>query len=142
MNLKLIALLPLSVVLAIGSACVWDDPPVVATVNLARTEGNLSEVDGCLRINGSPGSIGDAIVWQKDVLTVERRGDTVDIYAGIYAGNVSDGESPIASLRLGDSLIGGGRGIGPEMADEHAGAGFSERCPGPYWLLGMVSVGR
>ena len=126
--------LSLSALLVIGSACVWDDPPVKATVYVVKIEGKLSEVGGCLRINGSPGSKGDAIVWQKDVLAIERRGDTVDIYAG----EVSDGEAPIASWRLGDLLIGGGRTIGPEIADEHAGAGFSERCEGPYWFMGSV----
>ena len=130
-------LIPLSLsalLLIIGFACVRDDPPVVARVYLVRIEGKLSEVDGCLRINGSPGSIGDAIVWQKDVLAIERRGDTVDIYAG----EVSDGEAPIASWRLGDPLIGGGRSIGPEIANEHAGTGFSERCEEPYWLMGSI----
>ena len=119
---------------ALGSACVWDDPPVEVTVYVVGIEGKLSEVGGCLRIDGSSGSIGYAIVWQKDVLEIERRGDTVDIYKG----EVSDGEAPIASWRLGDPLIGGGRPIGPEIADEHAGTGFSERCEGSYWLMGSV----
>ena len=116
----------------VGSACTSDDPPFVVTVMAAKFEGILIEEDGCLRTTDSTG--GDAIVWQKDVLAIKRRGDTVDIYKG----EVDDGEDPIASWRLGDLLIGGGGAISPEIADEHAGAGFSERCEGPYFLLGSV----
>ncbi len=123
-----------ALLLVIGSACVWDAPPVVPTVYVAGIEGILIEEDGCLRIDGSSESIGYAIVWQKDVLAIERRGDTVDIYKG----EISDGETPIASWRLGDPLFGGGRTIGPEIADEHAGVGFSERCEGPYWFMGSI----
>ena len=104
--------------------------PVVVTVMAAAIGGSLAEEDGCLRINRSRDSIGSAIVWQKDVLRIERRGDMVDIF--------DRSEAPIATWRLGDMIRGGGGSIGPEVADLHAGAGFSERCEGPYFLLGSV----
>ena len=124
------ALLSLSVLLLLlSSACGSDDPPVVATVNTALAYGTLIEEDGCLRITGSSGTGGTGIVWQKDVLEVERRGDTVRIFAG---------DRQLVTWRLGDEIRGGGRGADAQLADEHAGTGFSERCPGPYWLLGSV----
>ncbi len=118
----------------VGFACTSDDPPFVVTVMAAQVGGILIEEDGCLRTTDSSGTAGKAIVWQKDVLTIERQEDTVNIYQG----EISDGEAPIASWRLGDLVIGGGGMIGPEIADEHAGAGFSERCEGPYSLIGSV----
>ena len=131
----LLSLPALLLLLIFGSACISDDPPAVVTVFAAEISGILVEVDGCLRITGPSGTGGSAIVWQKDVFRIERRGDTVDIYRG----GVSEGEAPIASWRLGDPLIGGGGVIRrPEVVDNHAGVGFSERCEGPYWLLGSV----
>ena len=118
----------------VGFACTSDDPPFVVTVMAAKVGGILIEEDGCLRITDSSGIGGNAIVWQNDVLAIEWQGDTVDIYKG----EVDDGEAPIASWRLGDLVIGGGGVIRPEIADEHAGAGFSERCEGPYSLIGSV----
>ncbi len=126
----------LALLLIIGFACGSDDPPVIITVMAAEISGFLEEEDGCLRITGPSGTGGDAIVWQKDVLAIERRGDTVDIYAG----EVSDGEAPIASWRLGDPIIGGGGYLHSRthVVDEHAGPGFREMCEGPYFLLGSV----
>lgn len=131
----------LTLLMIIASACGSadpDDPLVEATVMAAAISGILVEEDSCLRVDRypNPGSItpSTTIVWQKHVLTIERRGDLVDIYKG----EVSDGEAPIASWRLGDEIIGGGGSISRRIADEHAGAGFSERCEGPYFLLGDV----
>ena len=137
--------IPLSLsalLMIIASACGLDGPddrPVEPTVMAAEISGFLEEENGCLRVRiyPNPGSKAPttAIVWQKDVLAIERRGDTVDIYAG----EVSDSEAPIASWQLGDEIRGGGGSISRRIADEHAGAGFSERCEGPYFLVGDVS---
>ena len=118
----------------LASACGSDDPPVKVTVMTAGISGTFIEEDGCLRVIGSSGTGGSAIVWQKEVLEIERRGDVVDIYAG----GVRDGEAPVATWRLGDAIRGGGGGIRAQTADDHAGAGYSERCEGPYFLLGSV----
>ena len=119
----------------IGFACGSDDPPVKITVLAADISGILVEEDGCLRISG--GSTGGwAIVGQKTIYDrIERRGDEV-LFGRV---NPSDGTTTIkAILRLGDEIDGGGGGVRPEIADLHEGAGFSERCPGPYWLLGNI----
>ena len=125
--------------LAVGSvdirrfACDLDDSSLNSNevvVMTAAISGILAEEDGCLRITGPSGTGGDAIVWQKDVLRIERRGDMVDIF--------DRSDAPLATWRLGDTIRGGGGEIRAQTADDHAGAGFSERCPGPYWLLGMV----
>ena len=126
--MKLIALLPLSALLVVLAFACSSDERVVITVMAARIGGILTEEDGCLRITGSDSDSGTAIVWQKDALEVERRGDTFQIIKGDQS----------VTWRLGDEIVGGGGGIRARIADEHAGAGFSERCPGPYWLLGMV----
>ena len=131
MNLKRTALLSLSALLMIiGSACVSDDPPVEVTVMTARISGTFIEEDGCLRVTGPSGTGGDAIVWQKEVLEIERRGDAVDIF--------KPNGTRITTWRLGDKIRGGGGSISRRIVDEHAGAGFSERCEGPYFLLGLV----
>ena len=130
MNYSVLPLL-LALLIFVGFACGSDDPPVVVTVLAAAIGGSLIEEDGCLRIGDSSGS--DAIVWQRDVLEVERQGNTFQI--------IESDKQPV-TWRLGDEISGGGGQIGAQIADEHAGAGFSERCPGPYWLLGIVGVPR
>ena len=142
-TLMLRSLIPLSlaaVLMIIASSCDSDGPDdrlVEPTVMAAEISGFLEEENGCLRVrrHPNPGSKAPttAIVWQKDVLAIER-GDRVDIYAG----EVSDSEAPIASWQLGDEIRGGGGSISRRIADEHAGAGFSERCEGPYFLVGSV----
>ena len=97
----------------------------------AAIGGILIEEDGCLRVAGPSGTGGDAIVWQKDVLRIERRRDTVDIFGAVSG-------TPITTWRLGDTIRGGGGLTGPQVADEHVGAGFSERCEGPYFLMGAA----
>lgn len=98
----------------------------------AEISGILVDEDGCLRVDTRPGTNVEkkVIVWQKDVLSIERRGIAVDLFGG--------GETPITTWRLGDEIRGGGGSISRQIAGEHAGAGFSERCEGPYFLLGSV----
>ena len=138
-NINFSAPLSLSaLLLIIVSACGSDDPSrnsVIVTVMAAEIEGILIEEDGCLRINGSrPAS--RAIVWQKDVLAVERQGDALLIDVLGYGPDRQP--LPTITWRLGDEIRGGGGLTGAQVADEHAGAGFSERCEGPYWLLGAA----
>ena len=76
-------------VLIIGSACASDDPspnPVIVTVMTAEIGGILAEEDGCLRITDSSGIGGDAIVWQKDIFEIERRGNML-LIADLYDEN-------------------------------------------------------
>ena len=96
----------------------------------AGISGMLAEEDGCLRVSGPSGTGGAAIVWQKDVLRIERRGNTVNIF--------NEGGATIATWRLGDEIQGGGGYTSAQIADDHAGARFSERCEGPYFLMGIV----
>ncbi len=119
-----------ALLLILASACGSDDPPVKVTVMTAGISGTFIEEDGCLRVTGQSGTGGDAIVWQKEVLEIERRGDAFDIF--------KPSGTRIATWRLGDEIRGGGGSIRRRIADEHAGAGFSERCEGPYFLLGLV----
>ena len=98
----------------------------------AEIGGILAEEDGCLRITDSSGTGGDAIVWQKDIFEIERRGNML-LIADLYDENAQ----PV-TWQLGDMVRAGGGEIRAQTADVHAGAGFSERCPGPYWIVGMV----
>ena len=107
---------------------------VEATRVLALIEGILAEEDGCLRITES-GTGGDAIVWQKDVFSIERRGDAV-LIVDLFGTNGQP--SPTVIWRLGDMIRAAGGTTGLQGADDHAGAGFSERCAGPYSLVSMV----
>lgn len=101
-------------------------PPVMT----AAIGGILVEENGCLRITDPTG--GDAIVWQKDVLKIERQGDTLLI------ARLHDENAQTVTWKLGDMVRGGGGEIRARIADDHAGAGFSERCPGPYFMVGTV----
>ena len=107
---------------------------VEATRVLALIEGILAEENDCLRITES-GTGGDAIVWQKEVFGIERRRDAV-LIVDLFGSNGQP--SPTVIWRLGDEISAAGRVITSEGADEHAGAGFSEKCPGPYWMVSRV----
>ena len=103
--------------------------------------GILTEEDGCLRVKADydpPNSQGRSLVWQKDIFEVERRADTL-VIVDLFGQNGQP--SPPVTWRLGDMIRGGGGAIdGPsdDFVDDHAGAGFSERCAGPYFLVSMV----
>ena len=134
-----LVLLSLSaLLLIIVFACGSDDPRrdlLGVTRIAAEVTGILTEDNDCLRINATPGSIGYAIVWQKDVFSVERRGNAVLI---VDLNPPVGPPSPTVIWRLGDEIFAGGGATTPEGADYHAGAGFSERCAGPYSLVSMV----
>ena len=108
---------------------------VEATRIVGGVFGTLVEKGGCLRLAGSSGTGGYAIVWQKDIFNIERRGDAVLI---VDLFGPSGRPSPTVIWRLGDEIRAAGGETSSEGADDHAGAGFSERCPGPYTLVSMV----
>ena len=114
---------------------------VEATRTTSELTGILTEEDGCLRVKADydpPKSQGRALVWQKDIFEVERRADTL-VIVDLFGQN-GQPSSPV-TWRLGDMIRGGGGVIdGPsdDFVDDHAGAGFSERCAGPYFLVSMV----
>ena len=128
--LSLLALLLLS----ISSACVSDDRVVVTRLT-AELSGILTEEDGCLRVIG-PDSYSPAPVWHKEIFKTERREDAVLIVELLPNGQQS--QSPTVVWRLGDMISGGGGATSSEGADDHAGAGFSERCAGPYFVVHSV----
>ena len=103
--------------------------------------GILTEENGCLRVKSdhdAPDSQGQALVWQKDIFEVERRADTL-VIVDLFGQNGQP--SPPVTWRLGDMIRGGGGAIeGPsyDYLDDHAEAGFSERCAGPYFLVSIV----
>ncbi len=101
----------------------------------ASLDGVLTEENGCLRVTSVYGteSIDQTIVWQRGIFEVERRGDALQIVDLIGR---SGQPSPPVTWRLGEMIRGGGGVI--DLPDDHAGIGFSERCPGPYFLVSMV----
>ena len=108
---------------------------------LSSLTGILTEANGCLRVKSdhdAPESRGQALVWQKGIFEVERRADTlviVDLFGQ------SGQPSPPVTWRLGDMIRGAGGAIeGPSYGylDDHAEAGFSDRCAGPYFLISIV----
>ena len=103
----------------------------------AQIEGILTEENGCLRVTSDHDREpqGRALVWQKPLFKIERRGDNV-LIVDLFGPNRQP--APTVIWRLGDMIRGGGGVIGPAGADDHAGAGFSERCAGPYFLVSMV----
>ncbi len=132
------ALLSLSALLVIlGSACTLEtERPRVITVMTAELIGTLTEENGCLRVTSREGSESMALVWQKDTyFNIERQEDLVLI---VDQFDPNDRPPPTVMWRLGDMVRGGGGMTGAQVSDEHAGAGFSERCPGPYFLVGSV----
>ena len=108
---------------------------------LSLLTGILTEENGCLRVKSdhdAPKSQGQALVWQKDIFEVERRADTL-VIVDLFGQNGQP--SPPVTWRLGDMIRGGGGAIeGPsyDYLDDHAEAGFSERCAGPYFLVSIV----
>ena len=118
--------------LIIGCACVSDDK-VVTTRLTAEIDGILVNEGGCLRVKGSD-SYSRAPVWHKEIFKTERRGDAVLIVELSPNGQ----PSPAVIWRLGDMIRGGGGATSSEGADDHAGAGFSERCAGPYFVVHSV----
>ena len=139
MRMTLLFLFPLSALLLIvGSACDSDDPQrVVVTRWTAEIEGILTEENGCLRVTSDHDREpqGQALVWQKSLFNIERRGDNV-LIVDLFGPNRQP--APTVIWRLGDMIRGGGGVIGPAGADDHTGAGFSERCVSPYFLVSMV----
>ena len=130
------ALLSLSALLMIiGSACGSDDPPRSPTRVTAKLDGILAEENGCLRVIVPYSERSRALVWQKDIFKIERRGDAVLI---VDLNPPNGRPSPTVIWRLGDMIRAGGGASGPEGADRHAGAGFSERCAGPYFMVSML----
>ena len=127
--------------LIVGSACGSDDPRrVVVTRWAAQIEGILTEENGCLRVTSDHDREpqGRALVWQKPLFKIERRGDNV-LIVDLFGPNGQP--SPTVVWRLGDMIRGGGGEIeGPsyDYLDDHAEAGFSERCAGPYFLVSIV----
>ena len=137
MNYSILLVLSISL-LIVGSACGSDDQQrVVVTRWAAQIEGILTEENGCLRVTSDHDREpqGRALVWQKPLFNIERRGDNV-LIVDLFGPNRQP--APTVIWRLGDMIRGGGGVIGPAGADDHAGAGFSERCAGPYFLVSMV----
>ena len=137
MNYSILLLLSISL-LIVGSACGSDDPRrVVVTRWAAQIEGILTEENGCLRVTSDHDREpqGRGLVWQNPLFNIERRGDNV-LIVDLFGPNRQP--APTVIWRLGDMIRGGGGVIGPAGADDHAGAGFSERCTGPYFLVSMV----
>ncbi len=100
----------------------------------AEVTGILTEDNDCLRVV-RPHTESRALVWQKDVFSVERRGNAVLI---VDLNPPVGPPSPTVIWRLGDEIFAGGGATTPEGADYHAGAGFSARCADPYSLVSMV----
>ncbi len=134
-------LLSLSTLLMIiASACGSNDTPrnlVIVTRFTAELAGVLTEENGCLRVTSDhyPEPQGRALVWQKSLFNIERRGVNV-LIVDLFGPNGQP--SPTVVWRLGDMIRGGGGMTGSQGADDHAGTGFSERCAGPYFLVSMV----
>ena len=124
----------LSVLLLILVFACGSDERVVATRLTAEIDGILAEEDGCIRVI-EPHSESTAVVWHKEIFKTERLGDAV-LIVDLLGPNGQP--SPTVIWRLGDMIRGGGGATSSEGADDHAGAGFSERCAGPYFVLHSV----
>ena len=124
----------LSVLLLILVFACGSDERVVATRLTAEIDGILAEEDGCIQVI-EPHSESTAVVWHKEIFKTERLGDAV-LIVDLLGPNGQP--SPTVIWRLGDMIRGGGGATSSEGADDHAGAGFSERCAGPYFVVHSV----
>jgi hypothetical protein len=104
-------------------------PEVIITAWTAEVTGELSNIDGCIRIRDRVSDVDYAIVWTPDVsATIE--GDEVRVISGIVRGNTSE-----LVLRFGDIIrISGGETTHP---DEQYIQNLPPNCPGPYWVIGF-----
>ncbi len=147
MNFSILLWLLISL-LTLGSTSGSDDPALIAsatespprnlveaTRTTAELAGILTDEYGCLRVTSADAleSQSQVLVWQKDIFEIDRRADTlliVDLF-----GRKGQPSYPV-TWQLGDMIRGGGGVIG--APDDHAGAGFIERCAGPYFLVSGV----
>jgi hypothetical protein len=107
--------------------------PPTAESMAALMEGELVEVDGCLRITSEGYKDGFLILWPHDA-DIRVAEDRIEVLDG--AGR--------ATARVGQPLrLGGGA-----MESSAAQAGFDEsipglplpNCPGPYWVAGQIET--
>ncbi|MCD4753702.1 MAG: hypothetical protein K8R40_11575 [Anaerolineaceae bacterium] len=117
--------------------CLWDESffptlkePATSYME-AELSGELALVDGCLRINDG----------YDDYLIVWPYGFGLSINENGIIQVIDDTGHPI--MKVGDKVkVGGGGGemSGEDSGDISAFSGHlpSDRCPGPYWILGEI----
>lgn len=90
--------------------------------------GKLIAVDGCLRVNASPGDTSYLLAWPPDFeVSVEE--NTVHILKG-------DGQEVV--LHIGEMVrLSGGEVYAIGALSEPVRQGLPANCPGPYWVVGI-----
>lgn len=103
-------------------------PTPVSTRLTALLFGKLITVDGCLRVNESPGDTSYLLAWPPDFeVSVEE--NTVHIMKG-------DGQKVV--LRIGEMVrLSGGEVYAIRALSEPVRQRLPVNCPGPYWVVGI-----
>lgn len=107
-------------------------PEIIATAMIARIEGKLVEIDGCLRVISSYSGTAYTLAWPADLsMTVD--GNKVKVITGIVRGNPTE-----IILFIGeDVLLGGGE---VKQLSEELNQKVPAHCPGPYWVVGYTII--
>ena len=104
-------------------------PQVVITAWTAEVVGELTNIDGCIRVVDQAHGIDYALVWTPDIsATIE--GDQVRIVTGI----IRNQEREVV-LQFGEIVrVSGGETSYP---DEQLLNALPATCQGPYWVVGF-----
>jgi hypothetical protein len=104
---------------------------IVATRLTADLTGKLVMVNGCLRVNASPGDVSHLLVWPPEYTgKVSVENDTVQV--------VDRGRTVV--WHIGDVVHLGGSGVLLiEDLDKQLREELPANCPGPYWVIGDVA---
>ena len=104
-------------------------PKIIATAMVAIIEGQLVEIDGCLRVRDDNENINYALVWPPD-LRVTIDGDSVNIVTGIVRGKQEE-----IDVQIGDWVrFSGGE---TRQISEELSKTLSPHCQEPYWVVGF-----
>jgi hypothetical protein len=110
---------------------------IVALRMTAILVGELVMTDGCLRVNSIHNGTSYLLVWPDEQHIVNIEGDTVRIVDRL--------EGKTVVWHIGEMVtLGGGGGESIEHLDERLRPELPlpANCPGPYWIVGSVALGK
>lgn len=105
-------------------------PHIIYTAMVAKTEGFLKNVDGCIRVSSREFGDGDALVWPPDYkMTIED--GQIRVVSGIVTGDHQE-----IVIKYGEWVLLGGGNV--SELDEQLQSTIPDNCPGPYWVVGQT----
>ena len=101
---------------------------IIATAMAALLEGQIVNIDGCIRVKNDNHETDYLLVWPPDA-SVNIKGEQIVIITGLVRGEIEE-----TALQSGDwARISGGE---TELSEDLAKT-IPEHCTGPYWAVGF-----